>query len=96
MFLPGEFHGQRSPVGYSPWGHKESDMAERLTHSHTMSNIRDNSSYSPITLVQLKAKIWRTHILKEIKKYSLLSLLGKDTHISQISNSATQKRITLQ
>ena len=23
VFLPGEFHGQRSLVGYSPWGHKE-------------------------------------------------------------------------
>ena len=21
-FLPGEFHGQRSLAGYSPWGHK--------------------------------------------------------------------------
>ena len=30
-FLPGKFHGQRSLVGYSPWGHKESDMTERLT-----------------------------------------------------------------
>ena len=26
VFLPEEFHGQRSLVGYSPWGHKESDM----------------------------------------------------------------------
>jgi len=26
VFLPGEFHGQRSLEGYSPWGHKESDM----------------------------------------------------------------------
>ena len=25
VFLPGEFHGQRSLVGYSPWGHKELD-----------------------------------------------------------------------
>jgi len=25
-FLPGEFHGQRSLVDCSPWGHKESDM----------------------------------------------------------------------
>ena len=24
-FLPGKFHGQRSLVGYSPWGHKELD-----------------------------------------------------------------------
>ena len=23
VFLPGEFHGQRSMAGYSPWGHKE-------------------------------------------------------------------------
>ena len=26
VFLPREFRGQRSLVGYSPWGHKESDM----------------------------------------------------------------------
>ena len=30
MFLPGKSHGQRSLVGYSPWGHKESNMTERL------------------------------------------------------------------
>ena len=30
VFLPGKSHGQRSPVGYSPWGHKESDTTERL------------------------------------------------------------------
>ena len=29
--LPGESHGQRSLVGYSPWGHKESDMTEQLS-----------------------------------------------------------------
>ena len=23
VFLPGKFHGQRSQVGYSPWGHKK-------------------------------------------------------------------------
>ena len=28
--LPGESHGQRSLVGYSPWGRKESDTTERL------------------------------------------------------------------
>ena len=30
VFFPGEFHGQRSLVGYSPWGRKESDTTERL------------------------------------------------------------------
>jgi len=24
IFLPGEFHGQRTLASYSPWGHKES------------------------------------------------------------------------
>ena len=31
VFLMGEFHGQRSLVGYSPWGHKQLDTTERLT-----------------------------------------------------------------
>ena len=30
VFLPGESHGQRSLTGYSMWGHKESDMNERM------------------------------------------------------------------
>ena len=31
VFLPGEFHGQRSLAGYSPWGCKESDTTKQLT-----------------------------------------------------------------
>ena len=31
VFLPGESHGQRSLVSYSPWGHKESDNTEQLS-----------------------------------------------------------------
>ena len=31
VLLPGEFHGQRSLAGYSPWGHKESDTTEQLS-----------------------------------------------------------------
>ena len=31
VFLPGEFHGQRSLAGYSPWGRKELDTTE---HTH--------------------------------------------------------------
>ena len=30
--LPAEFHVQRSPAGYSPWGHKESDMFKLITN----------------------------------------------------------------
>ena len=35
VVLPGESHGQRSLVGYSPWSPKELDTNERLTHTHT-------------------------------------------------------------
>ena len=31
IFLPGESHGQRSLMGYSPRGPKESDTTERLS-----------------------------------------------------------------
>ena len=34
VFLPGKFHGWKSLASYSPWGHKESDMTEQLTHTH--------------------------------------------------------------
>ena len=33
VFLPGEFHGQRSLEGYSPQGCKESDRTEGSTHT---------------------------------------------------------------
>ena len=33
VFLPGESHGLRNLAGYSPWGHRELDMTERLTFS---------------------------------------------------------------
>ena len=35
LFLPGESHGGRSLVGYSPWSRKESDTSERL-HFHVL------------------------------------------------------------
>ena len=34
VFLPGEFHWQRSLPGYSPWGCKELDVTEWLTLFH--------------------------------------------------------------
>ena len=33
VFWPGEFQGQRSLAGYSPRGHKESDVTEQLSLS---------------------------------------------------------------
>jgi len=39
VLLPGKSHGQRSLVGYSPWGRKESDTTEQLHfHFHCVYN----------------------------------------------------------
>ena len=42
VFLPGEFHGQRSLVAYSPWGCKESDRIERLTYKYMFFPTKQN------------------------------------------------------
>ena len=39
IFLPGEFHGQRSLAGYSPWGLKETDTTVQLTFSLLTLNV---------------------------------------------------------
>ena len=45
VFLPGKSHGQRSPVGYSWWGHKESDMTE-----HARTHFECTTPVSPVKL----------------------------------------------
>ena len=40
VFLPGEFHEQKSLSGYSPWHCKESDMTERLPLSLSWSSTK--------------------------------------------------------
>ena len=60
--LPGKFHGQRSLVGYSPQGCKESDLTEQLTLSHP----EYINSYNSTTknLIKKWAKDLNTHFSK--------------------------------
>ena len=52
VFLPGKSHRQRSLEGYSPWGHKESDMAEWLgTNTY-------NKCIHKYTYTQIHADTW--------------------------------------
>ena len=52
VFLPVEFHGQRSLVGYSPWVRKELDLTEQLS---TAQHIR-LLSYFEIKIFEVLAK----------------------------------------
>ena len=47
VLLPGKSHGQRSLVGCSPWGHKESDTTERLHFHFSLSCIGEGNG-SPL------------------------------------------------
>ena len=56
--MPGEFHGQRSLAGYSPWGCKESDVTEqRCTHTHTHTHSY-SYSFSDSFLIQVITEYW--------------------------------------
>ena len=72
VFLPGELHGQRSRAGYSPWGHKESETTEQLTHTHTdkkltttgfsaLSNLSFQSSTNPREKSRLRKNTFLHH-----------------------------------
>ena len=40
VFLPGESHGQRSLLSYSPWDHKESDTSEVTQHTRLTTGLQ--------------------------------------------------------
>ena len=64
--LPGKSHGQRSLVGYSPWGHKESDTTERL-HSPLKFRLR--------TLLPFLIHHWIVTTLFVLKKLGIYFLM---------------------
>ena len=55
-FLPGEFHEQRSPVGYSHGVTKELEMTER-THTHT-------HTHTAINTLKIRKMSSQQHIFK--------------------------------
>ena len=57
VFLPGESHGQRRQVGYSPWGRKESDTTRRLTLS-LLYTIKFFESHNVIVVIQVNILFW--------------------------------------
>ena len=76
VFLPGESHGQRSLVSYSPWGLKKSDMTELLSMHEVSRQSLGKKKQKEKSLVEqaasaspggsLKIQILRAH-LKPIK-----------------------------
>ena len=58
IFLAGESHRHRSLVGYSPWGHKESNTNEAIQHVHLTYALKERDLFST-----LSRKVWETQQL---------------------------------
>ena len=56
VFLSGEFHGQRSLVGYNKWGHEESDPTEWL------------NTFTPHLVVEQKLTTLESQLYSNLKK----------------------------
>ena len=75
VFLPEESHGKKSLAGYSPKGHKESDMNEQLS-MHAREKVRSGFSREtePIGYIGIVTKREEVaHVVTETEKsHSLL------------------------
>ena len=74
VLLPGKSHGWKSVVGYSPWGHKESDTTERLHFTHfILSHWRRKWQPTPVLLPG------KSHGWKSVVGYSPWGCKESDT-----------------
>ena len=101
VLLPGKFHGWRNLIGYNPWGHKESDMTERL-HFHfsqikslgLMSMALRTYIYMQDRKVLVVVSKCKLQLLK--KKFSevILKLLGNENsyHRAELSNTEMKQK----
>ena len=72
--MPGESEGPRSLVGYSPWGHKESDTTERL-HFPGGSMVKNLTANAGDTVQSLS---WEDTLEKEMATHT--SILAWKIH----------------
>ena len=65
VFMPGESHGQRSLVGYSPYGRKESDVTERILQMKKLKirKLRNLLNCSKHLLSSDDSLLWNRHTL---------------------------------
>ena len=84
-FLPGKSHGWRSLIGYSPWGHKESDMTKRLCF-HFFMECRERVQMSLFVGQELENRHRRTDLGTQegkgrVRQTARLSLTYMHSHV---------------
>ena len=101
VLLPGNSHGRRSLVGCSPWGHKESDMTERLHFHFSLSCIGEGNG-NPLQCYCLEnlrdGEAWWAAIYGVAQSRTRLKQLSSSIRLSQriyISSAQSVSRIQL-
>ena len=87
VLLPGKSHGQRSLVGYNPWGHKEWDTTERLHFIH----------FTHFTLYHWRRKWQPTPVFLPGESHGQRSLAGhgpwgrRESEMTEVTEYASQR-----
>ena len=93
VFLPGESHGQRNLVGYSPWGHKsQTQLSNTHTYTHPLTLLFpfNSSSFSSKLKSEVCSLTWIPQLLKlqiKLNNYLLSILSGSLMSILCLKNS---------
>ena len=78
VFLPGKFHGQRSLVGYCPWGHRRvrHDWATENTHTVMLVGLQKSKLLllpkAQSLCILAPTRISETRVLGDVEKDSFL------------------------
>ena len=72
VFVPGKPNGQKSLVGYSPWGHRESDTTKAILHARSTHDIYHICNTEPI-FCKDTASPFKIHLLSAMIYISTLA-----------------------
>ena len=68
--LHGNSHGQRSPVGYSPWGRTESDIFQPLKNNNNLDDCKNEAPQQQLTIgFMIWGKALSVTLLRSISDY---------------------------
>ena len=105
VFLPGKSHGQRSLVGYSLLGHKESDTTEVIQHTNhvtdsyvdLVSNMSKRKKVEAVTHFDRHTQVLLCypHYLQDCHSFCLFTLHSKCKHQLFQFSSVAQLCLTL-
>ena len=80
VFFPGEFHGERSLVGYSPWGHRVGHDWVTNTHTHTHTHTHVNYTTIKMEKMQVSSAHFSCSVVSDSLRPMDYSMLGFPVH----------------